>query len=393
MKHRVLYHYGSSHYDTGSPRALVGLVGLLDRDRFQPLFLPAEHGPLVDAIRERGVEILAPGSGRPRSVSKRSLGSGLRRVDHWCDRLTAEGVDLLHLNEVGWNTDLVLAAWLVGVPVVLHAHNPARMHARNLNIAIASRVIIPSRNHQTAIHGYERIADKCTVIYNTTVIDKDGAPVRVRHSLGLHDRSPIILTVAQISHRKGIDMLLEVAPRVWKEIPDAVFLIAGPDAVNEGAFADHLRSEVRHMGIGERIRFLGSRNDIHDLLSASDLFFLPSRAEPFGIVFLEAMFAGVPVVASRVGGIPEVVAPPEGGLLVDDYAPQSFAAALGRLLQDHSLRERISATAKERAESVFGYEQLSGVLTATYHDLLAQPPKGVRTRSILGEIVSRFAQN
>jgi glycosyltransferase involved in cell wall biosynthesis len=369
MKKRILYHYGSSHFDTGSPRALVGIMDLLDRTRFQPLFLPARGGPLVSAVQARGVEVLRPG--QVRSVSWRASRAARRQIAGWCDRLIEDQVDLLHLNELGWNSDIVLAAWLVDIPVVLHLHNPVSIRARNLNVNIADRILMPSQNHRHAISGFHRIADKHSVLYNTTTIPPTGDAEQVRKELRLNEDTKVILTVAQLSYRKGIDMVLDVAQCVWAMMPEVVFLIAGPDAVDESSYADQMREKAEQLrSDGNDVRFLGSRDDVNDLLSTAEVFFLPSRAEPFGIVFVEAMAAGVPVVASRVGGIPEVVAPHEGGVLVDDFSPEAFASALLAFLGDSPLRTRVSEAARMRSHRVFGRETLSVVLNRTYSDLL-----------------------
>jgi len=163
--------------------------------------------------------------------------------------------------------------------------------------------------------------------------------------------------------RKGHDVLLaalaELArpahgglrPRLW---------IAG-----DGEERDELEQQARSLGLGERVSFLGVRDDVGDLLAAADLCVLPSRQEGLGVAALEAMAAGRPVVASKVGGLAGAVEDGLCGLLVPPEEPAALAAALARVLGDAALSARLSAGGRARVERhysaarmVDAYEQL-----------------------------------
>jgi glycosyltransferase involved in cell wall biosynthesis len=113
------------------------------------------------------------------------------------------------------------------------------------------------------------------------------------------------------------------------------------------------------------VRFLGSRNDIPDLMASLDLFVLPTRAEPFGIVILEAMAAGLPVIASKVGGIPEILSSPEVGTLVDPLTPEAFASAVHEVLcrpdRGRSMGQKARASLIGRFDTVTGRERLQKI--------------------------------
>ena len=127
-----------------------------------------------------------------------------------------------------------------------------------------------------------------------------------------------------------------------------------------------MRAAAEEPGMQGRVRFLGSRSDIPDFLASLDLFFLPTRADPFPVAVIEAMAAGLPVIASRVGGIPEMLSSPEIGCLVDPLTPEAFAQAIRKTLalpcrgRSMGAKARLSltgrfdmATAGERLKNIY----------------------------------------
>jgi glycosyltransferase involved in cell wall biosynthesis len=364
---RVLYHYGSAHYDTGSPRALVSMIDLIDRSRYEPLFLGPDQGPLVDELRRRDVAVI-PGR-RAAPVSYHAPVASARLILKQIRLLKEQRIDLVHVNEFGWNQDLVIAGRLTGIPVVLHIHNADEIYWKNINWLVARRILMPSAAHEHAVRGFHRIRRKTRVLYNSVDLQRFRNGRSIRESLGLAQAAVVVLTVAQIRHGKGIDVVINVADATREAHPDAVFLIAGPDGVGEKEYADRMRRLVHEKKLEGRVRFLGSRDDIPDLLASSDVFLLPTRAEAFGIVVLEAMAAGVPVVASSVGGIPEIIHTPDVGSLVEDISPRAFASAVGALLHDADLRLRLGRAGRETAEKRFGAARLSALLNGLYDEL------------------------
>jgi glycosyltransferase involved in cell wall biosynthesis len=364
---RVLYHYGSAHYDTGSPRALVAMIDLLDRSRFEPLFLGPDQGTLADELRGRDVSIIS--GGRAAAVSYRAPVASVRLILKQIRLLKEQRIDLVHVNEFGWNQDLVMAGWLAGIPVILHIHNAEEIYWQNLHWLAATRVLMPSAAHEAALRGFHRIRRKTRVLYNSVDLQRFRNGCSIRDSLGLPQTVVVVLTVAQIRHGKGIDVVIDVADATREAHPDAVFLIAGPDGIDEKEYADTMRRIVGEKKLEKRVRFLGSRDDIPDLLASSDLFLLPTRAEAFGIVVLEAMAAGVPVVASSVGGIPEIIHSPDVGSLVEDVSLAEFANTVDVFLKDGSLRQRIGRRGMAAAEERFGIPGLSALLNGIYDEI------------------------
>lgn len=165
-----------------------------------------------------------------------------------------------------------------------------------------------------------------------------------RAALGVGDDRFLVLALAQLMHRKGLDVLL----RAVAELRDARLVVA---LAGEGPEAPALRALVSSLQLGESVRFLGRRDDAGDLLAACDLFVLPSRAEGLGVAALEALGAARPVVASRVGGLADLIEHERNGLLVPPDDVVALAAAIARLRDDTPLRTRLAAAGPARVDA------------------------------------------
>lgn len=160
---------------------------------------------------------------------------------------------------------------------------------------------------------------------------------RVRSRIGLPQQAEVILNVARQEYQKGQEYLLDAMAGLVRERPNAVLLIAG----REGAATPRLQSRLADLQLNGRARFLGHRNDVPDLLAASDIFAFPSLYEGQGGALIEAMAMSVPVVASDIPAVREVVDPGETGLLVARGDAGQLRAAIGQLLDDHDYRMRL----------------------------------------------------
>ena len=365
-KIRILYYHRGLDFDTGSPRAMAQFIDSLDLSVFQPVYCASGDGPLPRALRAAGVEIV---SGEAGSVSYLHPLDGLAAIFRQIGRLKRWKIDLLHMNGFFWNTDLVLAAWLRRIPVVLHVHNPQAVEFRNLDRFAARKVLFCSHFEMANCRNLERLAGKADVLHNAIDNMQPGGK-SIRGQLGLAPADIAIGMVGQVGRRKGVDILIEAARQLLRENNSLVFLIAGPNATGEEEFAQRMYRAAGEPELRGRVRFLGSRPDIPDFLASLDLFVLPTRAEPFGIVVIEAMGAGLPVVVSKVGGVPEIVSSPEIGRLVDPVTPEAFAAAIGELLalpdRGTSMGERARRSLRGRFDKETAGRKLGGI----YLDLL-----------------------
>jgi glycosyltransferase involved in cell wall biosynthesis len=176
---------------------------------------------------------------------------------------------------------------------------------------------------------------------------------------------PAILTVAGMFERKGIADLLAAFELVAAKLPAAHLYLAG-----DGPDRRKFESQAKKLAAADRIRFLGFRDKPQALMKAADLFVLPSRREPFGLVFTEAMEVGCPVIGSNVDGIPEILGRHgEHGLLVPPCDPVALAGAIERVLSSVAERRRLGEAARERARA-FTVERVTQETGAVYRELL-----------------------
>lgn len=173
---------------------------------------------------------------------------------------------------------------------------------------------------------------------------------------------PVVLKTANLFTYKGHADLIEAWQRVHKAHPDAHLLFAGRDTET----GKQLRRQIRRAGLNERVHLLGPRQDIPALLSAADLFVLASHEEGLPNAVVEATAAGLAIVATRVGGVPEAVLHHENGFLVPPRSPEELAKALVRLLEDGELRRQFGAAGQKLARERFSLERLVSDHEALY---------------------------
>ena len=360
---RILFYYSWQHFTTGSPKMLATTVELVDRARHEPFFLATADGPLVTALEERGAGILR----RPvHEIETRRPFRASGRVMRAARWLKQQRIDLLHVNEFGWNQDIVLGAWLARLPVILHVHTKLRIQPRNLNRLAAWRVLFVSEAHRRETLGLELVESKARVLHNAIDVQRYAGGRPIREELALAPTDIVITTVCQLSERKAVDVFIDVAGDLLRSCPSLVFLVVGPVGRGEEAYAEQQMARAADPALGGRVRFLGPRQDIPDLLKSSDIFFLPSRHETYGLVVAEAMAASLPVVASNVGGIPEIVSSTTYGSLAPVDDREAFVAALRLFIDSPERRRIVGDTARRSLDGRFDRATYARALESLY---------------------------
>jgi glycosyltransferase involved in cell wall biosynthesis len=174
----------------------------------------------------------------------------------------------------------------------------------------------------------------------------------VREELGLPREALAVAVVGELTSRKNAALLLEAVPALLRRFPLLHVLLAG-----EGREREPLARRADELGIAPRVRFLGFRRDVPDLLAASDLLVHPARVEGFGYAVVEAMAAGLPVVATNASSLPELVDPGVTGLLVPPGDREALERAVASYLGDPELRRRAGRAGRERARREFSLER------------------------------------
>jgi glycosyltransferase involved in cell wall biosynthesis len=204
------------------------------------------------------------------------------------------------------------------------------------------------------------------MIYNAVDLERYDHPepcCTLAEEYGMEPGSQIVGVVARLEPEKGHPTLLEAWPAVLRKVPDAYLLIVG-----EGARREALEQQVRALRIAHRVVFTGRRDDVPAVTAALDVAVLPSYREAQGLTILEAMALSRPVVASNVGGIPEMIEDGVTGLLVPPNDPPALATAIVRLLQDHSLADTIGRAGHDLVHDRFCIEIMVKAVEEIYDE-------------------------
>ncbi len=193
---------------------------------------------------------------------------------------------------------------------------------------------------------------------------------RTRADLGVDQSVPLVLCVARLDPQKDHETLFRAWKDVTARIQSARLLLVGGTQLGGEEYVEGLERLTAALGIGDTVIFTGVRGDVGDLMAACDVFAMSSRWEGVGLVFLEAMRARRPVVATRVGGIPEVVVDGKTGYLVDAGDPAGLASSLVKLIEDRETARTMGEQGRDRFEQRFSAEQMLTKMSGLYDKLL-----------------------
>jgi glycosyltransferase involved in cell wall biosynthesis len=351
----------------GAEEMVLNLVRHLP-PRFEPMVCCIhEAGPIGEEIRRTGTPVavlgLTPGLRRPGDVN------GIRRY------LRETHPSIVHTFLRTASLYGRLAAILARVPVVIGTEVNVYEHKRRAH-ALAERLLMAGTDRVIASAGSVRDfyvrqvhADpaKVDVVYNAVDFAQGRptiSPREMRASLGLRTDARVAGVIARLTRQKGHRHLFQ-ALASSPSLADVQLLVIGG-----GEDSVALEQDATTKGLSGRVHFLGPRRDLGNLLAAMDVFVLPSLWEGLPLSMVLAMSAGVPVIATRVAGIPEVVEDGRTGLLVPPSDPVSLGAALTRLFEDPLLRQRLGREASLSVLPRFGIDRYVESMTSLYDTLL-----------------------
>jgi glycosyltransferase involved in cell wall biosynthesis len=349
----------------------------LDRDAFQIEFAMPGGGPMPESLAAMGETVHAVELG-----SRFSL-RDVRRLARLCRE---RRIDVLHSHNVRANIHARVAGRMASVPArvstihnsVYHydvsaVHKHLYSAAERLTLRWCNRVIAVSEGIALELRSrYQLRPEKISVVPNGVDPGRLEARVeraQVREQLGIGDEAIVLLQVGRLTPQKGYDVLFEAVARIADRYRELVVL-----AVGEGPLRDDLASQAQSLGIANVVHFLGHREDVADLLQAADLVTLASRSEGMPYTLLEAMGSGRAVVATRIGGIEEVITQAGMALLVPSEDPEALANSLVTLLEDPEGAEKMGRAAREY---ILQHHSAAGMLAQVqtiYRDLLAGAP-------------------
>jgi glycosyltransferase involved in cell wall biosynthesis len=249
------------------------------------------------------------------------------------------------------------------VPVIWHVRIAERdPWLDGLLLRLSTRVITISTAVTSRFDG-RRQTEKVRVVYNGV----DPAYWAPSESRARTDALPTVLCVGRLSPEKGQATLLQAIPLVRRRVPSVRVLFVGADVAGE---AERLRGLAERLGVGDAVEFRPWMPDPRPAFGEADLIALPSRSEGFGRVLVEAAFLGIPAVASRVGGIPEVVVDGHTGLLVPPGDPAALAHAVTTLLGDPDRRRAMGQAAHTHALARFTIRRHVDGVEGVYAEVL-----------------------
>jgi len=292
-----------------------------------------------------------------------------------------DGLDLLHAHyavphamsayvarQVLGSAAPALVTTLHGTDITLVGSDPTFLPLTRFSIVESDAVTAPSVWLAEATYrNLDVPRDRAIEVIPNFVDTRRFVPAPPKEVRASATRSATLVHVSNFRSLKRVDDVIAIFAQAQSRAPELAMTL---QLVGDGPERERIRGLAHSGGLEDCVQFLGERTDLPSVLRGADLFLLPSESESFGLAALEAMSCGVPVIASRVGGVPEVVIDGETGLLAPVGDIATMAAHVVRLLADAGLRARLGAAGRTRAETVFPLEAMVSKYEDLYRRLL-----------------------
>ncbi|MEV4264077.1 glycosyltransferase [Kribbella sp. NPDC049584] len=353
----------------------VALRGVLPLDpaRYRITIVTGQGGPLTDRAAAAGLRVLI----EPSLVSPLAPNDDRRALRRLTELCREDRYDVVHTHSAKAGALGRLAAHRAGVPRIVHTYHGFPFHEFQHPLRRAAYVAIEQRlaritdsvlaiGSGVATEALRRgLATPSTlrtitpVVESVTVPRTDSSRAAARAELGITPEVPLIGTVGRIDYQKAPEHFIAAIAALRHTAAVAVWIGSGP--------GDHEAKElVRRAGLSDRFVFAGERSDVPQLLPAFDVFAMASRYEGLPCAVVEAMRCGIPVVATAVNSVPDLVIPGESGVLVPPGRPRLLAEAIDDLLDDRPKADRMARLGQAGAGSTYDAESLAEVLDQVY---------------------------
>lgn len=360
--------------------AMRGAEGL-DRSRFELVILTAPGGSLIERVQADGIEVLTLRHMRPEIAPQDDV-AGMRELRNLFE---VGRFDIVHTHSAKAGMLGRIAARQAGVPVVVHSFHGFPFHSfqsplrraaytaverrlgRITDRIVAVSSIVGADTVRLGIAPAERVRVIPVSIADRSVRREPASRREARQRMGISAGSTLIGNVGRIDHQKAPMDFLEVVRRLGRSDVQGVWIGDGP-----------LRREVearsQRLGLNGRMHFLGERDDVQFLLPGLDIFAMTSLYEGLPCAVVEAMQCGLPVVATAVNGVPEVIVTGETGLLVPAARPAACASAVHYLLEHQDEALRMAENGRRWVAGRFGAREAAVALSALYEETLRLHP-------------------
>jgi glycosyltransferase involved in cell wall biosynthesis len=381
---KVLF-YNHTGQVGGAEWLLLSLLERLDRRRFSSVVV-CPDGPFRNVVAKAGVRNEAVDQLNARFTWRVDYAAGylksfVQSIRQLRKKIVDADPDLIHANSV--RAGLVATAASVGLaaPVVWHIHDLLPRHPFNPMIRLAALVsrrtnlvAVAEASADRFVGRFRPLRKRMTVIPNGIALDKFGvdpkARTRIRAELSISDTQPVVAIVGRLTAGKGQLELVRAFPRLLEKFPDAVLVIVGAPAFNrEHEYAANLNRTIAVLRISDHVRIVGARDDVSAIMQAADIIVVNSTSEACSLVILEAMAAGTPVIATAVGGTPEIIEHDVNGWLIPPHDRAQLISGVANLLADEPLRKRLAWRARRDATARYDIHRVSTTFGLFYRGL------------------------
>jgi glycosyltransferase involved in cell wall biosynthesis len=358
----------------GTEHATLRIARAAAERGYQNIAFYRQDSPVVgEFFRDAGLEtvpydLAELSARRPLPFVRNTL--ALRRA------FRANQVDLVHCADIDAALQVAPAGRLAGVPVLCHIRNPwtSMLRREALVLAAVDTFVFVSRDTWSTF-AYSVGPSRGRVLYDG--LDVQAPPdqasrAEVRRELGIAEGAPVIGMTARVSAQKDYMTLARAAKRVLDVVPNARFVIVG-DHERHAAHREHyslVQRELERLGVAHAFLFTGFRSDVARVMGGFDVFVLSTHFEGLPLVILEAMAMRIPVVATAVNGIPELITSDSVGLLAPHEDDEALATQLLALLRDPARARRVAAGGRELVERQFSARAFGENIAALYTDAL-----------------------
>jgi len=360
----------------GSERQQTELIKRLPPDRFSQVVATMQiTGPFFEEINERGIEVIE----YPFTAFYNR--TALRRYRALAGLIRERGIELVHCHDFYSNIFGTISARLAGTRRIITSRrdigtmfSTAQRLVQRIAYGLAAAVVANSQAARDVLIRSEHLpARKIHCIYNCVDTDRfqpAPPPDGLAQSLGIPPGAPVAGIIASLRPVKGHEIFLRAAAEIHASRPEARFLIVG-----DGELRENLQQLAAKLSLRDAVIFAGARKDIPQLLNLMTLLVSASHSESLSNAIVEAMACGRPVVATNVGGNPELVIDDQTGYVVEPQDPHALADRALRILSHHALADRLGAAALERVRNDFTPDRLLENMQALYHSVLQNHPR------------------
>ncbi|MFC1570491.1 glycosyltransferase family 4 protein [Candidatus Omnitrophota bacterium] len=347
--YNTLYLANSGEIFGGGQVSLIELIKELDQEKFHPIAVCPSEGSLVNELKKMGVDTRII---KMETLRRLNIFSWVRTVRRLTRLIKSEKIDLIHSNGSRATIYGGIAAKLTKVPLVWHvriADSDGLLD--NLLARLVAKIVVISKAVGRRFDWLKNKEEKVGVIYNGIDLDRFNPAIngdKIRAELHLSSGGLLVGTVGRMDWYKAQQYFLQAAKEVTETITDAHFIVVG-----DGEHRKRLEDLTRQLDLDRNVTFLGNREDVPQILASLDLFVLSSVSEGFGRSAAEAMACGKAVVATKVGGLQEVVDDGISGFLVPPKDPAALSKAIIALLKDKEKSQRMGMAGRKRAEELF----------------------------------------